>query len=423
MLLCLLVSMLLVWHHYNFHDSSRDKPAGCRRLGISSCSRILDQYNPYYSESFAQRQGKVGSIVGRVQSLFIYPVKGCKAVELDETRVLGAGMEYDRQFSFAQLYSKFPLSLNSSPAETSNIHKWVFITQRQYSHMAKIKAEIWIPDSSSPGYSDTLPNVRSRGVLVLRFPSTKDKFWAKLMVFIATRIGNPPETKIELPYDPTPKQIEEAGYPVESFKIWNDTPKALNLGSTDRPGHSAALAELRRFIGVSNPLGILRVAHGHHREVFRCAPRKGELGYQSTVGFADAYPLHIMGLASVQDLARKLPIGTPKLSALQFRSNIYMTGFEAYAEDSWKRIRIGAHEYHIVCRTVRCTVPNVNQDTGVKHGAEPRQTMLAFRNIDPGAGTKPCMGMQMVPATQDGVIRVGDDIEVLETGEHYYIAQ
>ncbi|KAL9611558.1 MAG: hypothetical protein Q9167_003805 [Letrouitia subvulpina] len=290
--------------------------------------------------------------------------------------------------------------------------------------MAKIKAEIWVPDPSSPSYSDTMPNIRSRGVLVLRFPSTKDTFWAKLMLFVAARIGSPPETKIELPYDPTPDQIQEAGYPVEDFEIWKDTPIALNMGSTDRPGHPTALAELRRFIGVKNPLGIFRVAHGHHREVFRCAPRKSELGYQSTVGFADAYPLHMIGLASVQDLARRLPFGTPKLSALQFRSNIYMTGPEAYTEDSWKRIRIGAYEYHVVCRTVRCTVPNVDQDTGVRHQTEPRKTMLAFRNIDLGAGKNmACMGMQMVPMMQDGLIRIGDDIEVLETGDHYYIQQ
>ncbi|KAI4213623.1 MAG: hypothetical protein LQ351_003847 [Letrouitia transgressa] len=415
--------MLLIWHHYNFHKSPRDEPAGCRRLGVSSCIPHSDQYNLYHSEILTQRQGKAGSIAGRVQSLFIYPVKGCKAVELDESRVLGAGMEYDRQFSLAQLSSDFPLSLNSSAAEISDIHKWVFITQRQYSHMANIKAEIWIPDPSSPDYSDTLPNVRSRGVLVLRFPSTKDNFWGKLVLFITARIGGSAETKIELPYDPTPEQIQEAGYPVEKFKIWNDTPKALNLGSTDRPGYSAALAELHSFIGLKNPLGILRVAHDHHREVFRCAPRKGELGYQSTVGFADAYPLHIMGLASVQDLARRLPSGTPKLSPLQFRSNIYVTGCEAYAEDSWKRIRIGGHEYHVVCRTVRCTVPNVNQDTGVKHEKEPRNTMLAFRKVDPGAKKLPCMGMQMVPVMRDGIVRVGDDIEVLETGEHYYIGQ
>ncbi|KAL8740946.1 MAG: hypothetical protein Q9190_006399 [Brigantiaea leucoxantha] len=342
---------------------------------------------------------------------------------MTRARVTGMGLEYDRQFSFAQLSSPFPVSLDT-PKEDKADHQWAFITQRQYPIMARVTAEIWLPDPSSPSYSINMANVASNGVLVIRFPRVEEKPWLRFIHSLTAVLGCRSETIIQLPYDPTKEQIVESGYSLEKFKIWNDTPMALNMGSTDNPQAPAALDKLREFLGVRNPLGILRVAHGHHREVLRCAPRKEELGYQSTVGFADAYPLHIMGLASVQDLARRLPPGVPKLDALQFRSNIYIAGPVAYAEDSWKRVRIGEHEYFVVCRTVRCTVPNVDQFTGARHKAEPRKTMLTYRNIDKGAGKKhPCLGMQMVPAGEDAIITVDDEVEVLETGEHEYILQ
>ena len=143
----------------------------------------------------------------------------------------------------------------------------------------------------------------------------------------------------------------------------------------------------------------------------------------------------------MQDLAEKQHLQAPKLSALQFRANIYITGPEAYAEDHWKRVKIGGHEYHVSCRTTRCKLPNVNQDTGIVdqgvkgskceaqgnnaglevREAEPEAAMRKTRRIDEGAKLKSCMGMMMVPATEHGSIRVGDTIELLATGEHFYI--
>lgn len=50
--------------------------------------------------------------------------------------------------------------------------------------------------------------------------------------------------------------------------------------------------------------------------------------------------------------------------------------------------------------------------------------MAKYRCIDEGAGNKPCLGMQMVPMNGDSsTIKVGDEIEVLEIGSHFYIKQ
>ena len=41
--------------------------------------------------------------------------------------------------------------------------------------------------------------------------------------------------------------------------------------------------------------------------------------------------------------------------------------------------------------------------------------------MDEGAGkSMGCLGMQMVPLGGEGVVRVGDEVVVLEVGEHFY---
>ncbi|KAL8769781.1 MAG: hypothetical protein Q9209_004397 [Squamulea sp. 1 TL-2023] len=199
------------------------------------------------------------------------------------------------------------------------------------------------------------------------------------------------------------------------------------IASTTNPNPPAWIKDIQTYIGCSKDFALFRVAAGHDRQVFRNAPRKEQLGYQSVIGFVDAYPLHILGLSSVADLDRKLASVVPELTestALRFRANIYFDGCEAYAEDNWKRIRIGESIYHVACRTTRCELPNTDQWTGKKHLSQPSKLLRSYRNIDPGAGpAKACLGMQMVPAVEQGFVKVGDEIEVLETGAHYYLKQ
>ena len=186
--------------------------------------------------------------------------------------------------------------------------------------------------------------------------------------------------------------------------------------------------------------------------MFRAAPRKEVLGYQPTTGFADAYPVNILGVASVRALSGMQPTGARELSARRFRANIVFEGGGAFEEDWWLRVRIGSdggkegergdgegrrrgkgerkedgyeyeYEYHVVCRCVRCKVPNVDLETGVRDRNEPYTTLVKKREIDKGAKGLGCLGMQLVPVKQEGRVTVGDWIEVLDRGEHEYIKQ
>ena len=428
----LILPAIIAWRIYYYQRPSVSPPRGCRRLGIQTASNLADEYSPQYSSAILAQHGPKGEIVGKVKALFIYPIKSCARLELAHGAVIKTGMKYDRQFAFAEWN-----------VDAKGHGCWKFITQRTNPMLTQVRSELWIPDENSPTHSAKEPNMQSNGVLTIRYPHADGGFWA-IISNLFTLFGRKPSEydTVSLPYDPSPEQIKENGYVLEEFTIWKAQPTALLIASTKCLRPQRWIKDLQRIIQPPKPLALFRVAHGHERQPKGCAPSRGDLGYTSIIGFADSYPLHILNLASVHDLTRKQHPQAPKLSALQFRANVYITGPKPYAEDDWKRVRIGDGEYHVTCRTTRCKLPNVNQDTGVVdvgvkelngkakrddgslrvREAEPEAAMRKTRRIDEGAKLKACMGMMMVPATGvDSSMKVGDEVEVLATGDHFYI--
>lgn len=129
--------------------------------------------------------------------------------------------------------------------------------------------------------------------------------------------------------------------------------------------------------------------------------------------------MHILNLASVHHVSSQLPKGYKNLNALRYRANVYITGPPAFSEDEWAKARIGDGTYHISCRTTRCKLPNVDPETGIADRNEPGTTMRKYRVIDSGSQS-PCLGMQVTPLTE-GEIKVGDEVELLEIGEHFFL--
>ena len=417
---CFLPALVYLLIHLSNLSNQRVEPRGCRKLGLRIRSNVADEHDPRYLKGLSQPPGR-GKEIARVKSLWIYPIKSTKGVELNRGDVVPTGFQYDRQFSFAELKSKFPGSSSTKPAPKEEVHTWTYITQRAVPKLARVKAEVWVPDTSSPTYSRKEPNVQSGGVLVIRYPWIRDGVLGYIDR-LTTRIGREPHHSIQIPFNPTAEQIKANSYTMEQMKIWKDDPLSLCIATTGSPESQVFINELRYFLGVANPLALFRIPADDPRKVFRNAPKKEELGYQAVVGFADSYPLHLLNLASVHDVGSKIPqdAEAPKLTILQFRGNIIMTGPEAFNEDSWKWIKIGDYEYFVTSRTSRCKLPNTNQVTGIPHKSEPDTTLRSYRKIDPGVNAA-CLGMMLVPAEEHSVIKVGDPIELLETGEHFYL--
>jgi uncharacterized protein len=122
-------------------------------------------------------------------------------------------------------------------------------------------------------------------------------------------------------------------------------------------------------------------------------------------GFADGYPILIIAKESLHDLNSRLDSPLPMN---RFRPNVVVQNCGPFAEDTWKRIRIGNVEMALVKPCPRCVVTTTNQDT-LEKNKEPLKTLSKYRMQDGGV----MFGMNAIPLGE-GAIKVGMGVEVLE---------
>ncbi len=123
--------------------------------------------------------------------------------------------------------------------------------------------------------------------------------------------------------------------------------------------------------------------------------------------FSDGFPLLLIAQASLDDLNSRL---TSPVPMLRFRPNLVVEGCDAYAEDSWKRIRIGDIEFDVVKPCSRCVIPSIDIQTGTRAAdTEPLRTLASYRRRE----GKVYFGQNLVHRGR-GKISVGDNVEILE---------
>lgn len=220
----------------------------------------------------------------KLRSLWIYPVKSCKGIELAESKVVPAGLEFDRLYTFAQLKSPFPIGVDAAESEKGR-HTWEFITQRQFPLLATVSVDLFLPDVAKARGRDAAD---SEGYIVLRFPWVESGLLGALGWLVA-KLGRGwralPEKEVVLPVGfPSQAEIDKSGYSFQDVTIWREVVTALNL-ETELP------RELSLYLGVSNRLGIFRIDPARLRQVHRCAPTAADAGYQPCTGFQDAVGL------------------------------------------------------------------------------------------------------------------------------------
>ncbi|BCN26476.1 hybrid-cluster NAD(P)-dependent oxidoreductase [Vibrio alfacsensis] len=129
------------------------------------------------------------------------------------------------------------------------------------------------------------------------------------------------------------------------------------------------------------------------------------------VSFADGYPVLVISEASLEELNRR---SSEQHSMDQFRTNLVVADAKPFEEDSWKRIRIGEVEFESVKPCERCILTTVNTQRGTfRESKEPLRTLQEFRANERGGVF---FGQNLV-ARNEGIIRQGDKVEVLEYKE------
>ncbi len=154
---------------------------------------------------------------------------------------------------------------------------------------------------------------------------------------------------------------------------------------------------------------LVRAGPAFHRPV-----KKADLMQpDALVSFSDAYPFLAIGEASLSELNDRLVARDEEaLPMNRFRPNLVINGAAPFAEDRWKRFRIGDVIFRAAGPCARCSVTTTDQHTG-ERGKEPLRTLASYRR-DPDDSTQINFGQNLVHETKSGILRLGDPVELFD---------
>lgn len=173
--------------------------------------------------------------------------------------------------------------------------------------------------------------------------------------------------------------------------VWFDTCLALD-------GGNGAAEWLSRQLGAE--LRLCYMPDYTHRQVNLQFAEEGD-----RLGFADGFPFLLCNEASLQQLNGLLG---RDLAMPRFRPNIVISGTSAFAEDQWRRIRIGEIEFDVVKPCARCAIPTVNLEDASRE-ADVFRLLKKHRERD----GEVFFGQNMIHRGQ-GQIKLGDAVDVVE---------
>lgn len=212
------------------------------------------------------------------------------------------------------------------------------------------------------------------------------------LALITPRLKNDGVTLSTPNFDSIHFNIQKSGAS-RPVNIW----KSKGVNAIDQGDEAAGW--LSDWLGT--PVRLMHIADGFKRKLnpdYTVNP-------DDHTGFADGYPILVVSEASLQDLNSKL---VSPLPMNRFRPNILVKGCGPYAEDAWKRIKIGEIEMAFVKPCARCVVTTIDKET-LEKNKEPLKTLSTYRKQKGGA----MFGMNVIPLNE-GEIKVGMNVEILE---------
>ncbi|AUY48688.1 MOSC N-terminal beta barrel domain-containing protein [Streptomyces sp. CB01881] len=208
-----------------------------------------------------------------------------------------------------------------------------------------------------------------------------------------------------------PAPAVAAGDPLAEVEVWGAR-------------FSAAEAAKEAHLWIAEHLGDYRLVHLDDPRARPADPAFSSPG--DTVSMADGFPLLLTSTGSLDELnaliAEDHPGGHEVLPMERFRPNVVVDGAEPWAEDGWRRIRIGALTFKVVKPCGRCVITTTDQESGERRGPEPLRTLARHHKLL----KKAAFGQNLIPERPAGTegdvlgtLRIGDEVEVLEDGAHW----
>jgi hypothetical protein len=183
---------------------------------------------------------------------------------------------------------------------------------------------------------------------------------------------------------------------IREVKIWKDIVPARQASPEAGAFLSAILGE---------ELDLVYFDHPHSRPVDQ------DFGTPDDhTTFADGFPILITTTASLDRLNGTL---AARVGMDRFRPNVVIENDEAWAEDSWRVIRIGELQLRIVKPCARCVITTRDQKTGEQ--PDPREPLFTLGRMHRARSGGIIFGQNAIPDNA-ATIAIGDTVEVLESG-------
>jgi uncharacterized protein YcbX len=191
-----------------------------------------------------------------------------------------------------------------------------------------------------------------------------------------------------------PMARAQSGAPME-VTIWKDTVTGLQVGMEVDRWFQEALDRLCFLVYM--PESTLRAVDPTYAQP------------EDVTGFSDGFPFLIAQQASLDDLNRRL---SEPVEMRRFRPNLVISGGNAWEEDTWERVQIGANSFRTPKPCARCEIITIDPGTG-EQGKEPLRTLAGFRQWNNKVlfGANACLDLETLE-NEPAIIRVGDSFAV-----------
>jgi uncharacterized protein len=320
---------------------------------------------------------------GKVDHLFIHPVKSLKAVAVDSATIDVKGFENDRRY---MIVSPLPRPAWGQFLEGESTHR--FLSQRQCPSLATVAATL--KDHK------LVMSWKGKTVQINKDPPTEQQriykagIWGDQVQVVD--MGDEAANFLQTIVDAEPEC--RAG----------DEGDSVVMGAYQNVRLVAHVEADRQCPGEYTPLA--------HKSFFTSST--------PPVALTDGFPILVACQSSLDRLNEKLKeAGKDPIPMSRFRPNIVISGTKAFDEDNWKTIQIGSSLIlSIVKACPRCKQSCTDQETG-QVTAEPVQVMKTFRALGDNAEDV-FFAQNAVALGAGGTVAVNAPVKILERGNPVY---
>ncbi|KAG7699479.1 hypothetical protein KL951_001196 [Ogataea haglerorum] len=307
-----------------------------------------------------------------VKEIRVHPIKSFPGLKVQTWKVTEHGLECDRMYMLGRF--------------DAVQQKWVMVSLRQHASLSRV--ELRLED----------------GHFVVGY-GNRDYF--------------------SVPRSVSKDYLEKMAGNREPAELWNVDFEVVALEKLDLRPFLAAVGLPEHYKLLYAPFGKLVVTNSPQNLAALPNYTPGSHEKYRVTKFQDYFPILLISDADIRDLnARLAKEHGPEVrtTPTNFRPNILIDGPEKpYDTDDWYRFTISGRQWVVTSKCPRCSIPNIDFETGKQRAKQPvSRTLASFRRVDRGGPSLAFFGISAVQVEHGYSVSVGDRVRLLERRLNQY---